>query len=71
MNHSGSNFRKPEKSGLKDKEVFEGIKGIKGTSQKPKNTRKEIFESIDDDEDDYFKQKYKRESAMDYMDDEE
>lgn len=71
MNHSGSNFRKPEKSGFKDKEVLEGIKWIKGINQKPKNTRKEIFESIDDDEDDYFKQKYKRESAMDYMDDEE
>lgn len=71
MNHSGSNFRKAEKPGIKDKEVFQGGKGLKGTSMKPKNVKREIIESIDEDEDDYFKQKYKQESAMDYMDDEE
>lgn len=70
MNHSGSNFRKTEKPGYKEKEVFEGAKGLKHTGVKIKNTKRALFETVDEEEDDYFKQKYKRESAMDYMDDE-
>ena len=71
MNQSGSNFRKTEKPSIKDREVSASIKGAKGLSVKSKNRKREIYNSIDEDEDDYFKNKYKRESAMDYMDDDE